>query len=106
MIKYNLFFDDGLEFSKADLKIDAYTKFYRGSSSSNETNFTLLTSPWEVETVTWNTRPSSDPSVQVTVPATTTIGWEQTHKSDLVSLLPFVEYWQSNPNSITVSKSL
>ena len=99
LIKYNLFFDDGLEFSKADLKIDAYTKFYRGSSSSNETNFTLLTSPWEVETVTWNTRPSNDPSVQVTVPATTTIGWEETHKSDLVSLLPFVEYWQANPNS-------
>lgn len=97
LVKYQLDFDDQLEFSKAELKMRAWSKFFRHHQSSNAVNLSLATSSWEEESVTWNTRPSVINKHQIQIPATTTIGYEQNHTWDAVDIGPFVAYWQENP---------
>ncbi len=98
LIKYELDFDDQLEFSAAELKITAWSKFFRHNNSSNAVNYSIVTEDWHESDVTWNTRPAIDPSIQVTVPTTTYIGYDPVHKIDTINILSFVEYWQENPN--------
>ncbi len=98
LIKYQLDFDDQLEFSAAELKITAWSKFFRHNNSSNAVNYSIVTEDWHESDVTWNTRPAIDSSITVNVPTTTYIGYDPVHKIDTVDILSFVEYWQDNPN--------
>ncbi len=98
LIRYMAHFDDQLDFTKVELNIQAYSQFYRGNSSSNAVNYSLVTSDWDERSVTWNTRPTIDSTKQIYIPTTTAIGFDNTHARDTVSLLPFVEEWQANPS--------
>ena len=97
LIQYFLDFDNQLEFTKAELTIKSAAQFYRGSNTSNATNYSLVTSPWQEKVVTWNTRPSIDSSSAVYIPTTTIIGYDTIDLFDTVSILSFVEFWQENP---------
>ncbi len=98
LVQYQIDFDEQLEFSKAELQIKAWSQFYRGYSSTNDVNYSLVTSPWKKENVTWNTRPTIDSTQQIYIPTTTKIGYDAVNIWDTLSLLPFVEYWQANPS--------
>ncbi|MFT5823663.1 MAG: hypothetical protein ACI8ZM_004925 [Crocinitomix sp.] len=97
LIKYELDFDDQLEFTTAELKISAWSSFFRHNNSSNATNYTLLTEDWQESDVMWNTRPETDTNYRVNVPTTTYIGYDPVHNLDTVDILTLVEYWQDNP---------
>ena len=98
-IQYYMDFDPQLEFTKADLTLKAANIFYNGPNSSNETKFSLVTSPWNEKTVTWNTRPSvtTDPGLIMTLPETVE-GYDSLDYFDSISILPFVQFWQQNPS--------
>jgi len=98
LMKYRMDFDDQLQFTKAELQMNAYSQFYRGSSSSNAVNVSLVTENWEESSVTWNTRPAIDSSLTVYIPTTTTIGYENTHDYDTINMMPFVDHWLANPD--------
>jgi len=98
LIQYFMDFDDQLEFTKADLTIKAANAFYRGTNSTNATNYSLVTSPWDEHIVTWNTRPTVDPILVIDIPTTEVIGYDTLDLFDSLSILPFVEYWQDNPS--------
>ena len=99
LTRYRCDFDDKLEFSKADLKIDADYRFIRFANSSNAVDYNVLTSDWNFQSVTWNTRPGSDPAVFVHTPNSEHIGQSHTPRSeiDTVSLLNLIAHWQDNP---------
>jgi hypothetical protein len=99
LVKYELDFDDQLEFTAAELKIKAWGSFFRHNNSSNAVNYTLITENWQESDVTWNTRPAIDTNYRVYVPTTTYIGYDPVHNIDTVDLLTMVEYWQDNPGS-------
>ncbi|NOQ74892.1 MAG: DNRLRE domain-containing protein [Crocinitomix sp.] len=98
LIKYELDFDDQLEFTVAELKIKAWSSFFRHNNSSNAVDYTLITEDWHESDVTWNTRPATDTNYRVNVPTTTYIGYDPVHNLDTVDILTMVEYWQDNPS--------
>ncbi len=97
LIKYNIDFDDQLDFIEVESRFRAWDKFFKLSGSSNAVNYSLITSDWDKRSVTWNTRPSIDSTLQIYLPTTPTNGFEQGILTDSVSLLPLVEFWQNNP---------
>lgn len=98
LVKYELDFDPQLEFTKAELQVLAWSGFFKHNNSSNAATYSIVTSDWTEEVVTWNTRPTIDSSMTLSVPTTTYIGYDPVHKWDTVNLVPFVEYWQENDN--------
>lgn len=94
----DLDFDSLLYFSKADLHLGNVNPFTQSQNSSNATNFSLVTSPWNEDIVTWNKTPSIDTSFRVHLPATGMIGTDTIHTRDTVSLLSFYNFWQKNPH--------
>lgn len=98
LIKYNIDFDEQLEFSKAELQMASYDKFYQGSVSSNAAVLSILTEDWEKTNVTWNTRPAIDSSLRIDIPASPNTGWEPVRLWDTINMMPFVDYWLTYPD--------
>lgn len=98
LIKYDMDFDYQLDITKAELRMKAFgSGFARYANSSNAVNYSIVTSPWTEEDVTWNIRPTIDSTQKIQIATTTFIGYDPVHNWDTISLLPFVEYWSENP---------
>ena len=99
LFEYNIDFDNELEFSKAQFIAESWAGgFFRHNNSSNKVNYKLITEPWERRRVTWNTRPTVQSANQLSISTTNTIGYDPLNV-DTISLLSFVQQWQSNPES-------
>ena len=98
LIKYDMDFDYQLDITKAELRMKAFgSGFARYANSSNAVNYSIVTSPWTEEDVTWNIRPTIDSTQKIQLATTTYIGYDPVHNWDTISLIPFVEYWSENP---------
>lgn len=98
LIKYDMDFDYQLDITKAELRMKAFgSGFARYANSSNAVNYSVVTSPWTEEDVTWNIRPTIDSTQKIQIATTTYMGYDPVHNWDTISLIPFVEYWSENP---------
>ena len=97
-INFNTNFSGDLEFTQADLHLRGWTKYYQTHTSSNESVYTAVTSSWDDDVLTWNSRPTIDQNIQVISLKTATPNGYTTDRHDLIDLNPLVTYWQSNPN--------
>ncbi|MCC7454114.1 MAG: DNRLRE domain-containing protein, partial [Crocinitomix sp.] len=98
LIKYDMDFDYQLDITKAELRMKAFASgFARYANSSNAVNYSIVTSPWTEEDVTWNIRPTIDSTQKIQIATTTYMGYDPVHNWDTISLIPFVEYWSENP---------
>ncbi|MCG8577590.1 MAG: hypothetical protein MI810_22105, partial [Flavobacteriales bacterium] len=94
LARYDCDFDQLLEFSKADFITRPWYK-YRANNTSNAMTYRKVSSHWQEDIVTYNTRPSVDSTGTISVAQQPTSGTSTAR--DTVNILDFIEYWQANP---------
>ncbi len=97
LMNLNLEISNDLEIKKANLRLNPWSKYYQTHTSSNKTNFTVATTDWDQTVVTWNSRPETDENYRIVLEKTSKPHGYSPEK-DVVNIIPFIEYWQTNPN--------
>lgn len=97
LMDFNMDFPEDLEFSKANMNMLAWSVYYQSYSSSNESKYTIVTTDWDQDIVTWNSRPNTDTSHQIILAPTANLNGTS-NGYDVIDIIPFVEYWKNNPN--------
>lgn len=98
LMNFNIQFDGSLAFVKANLHLYGWTDYYQTNTSSNAAYYTAVTEPWNERVVTWNTKPSTDPSNSVYSIKTAVNNGSTAERKDTIDMLPLVNYWKTNPN--------
>lgn len=96
LLNLNMDIDADLEFSKADLHMLSWF-YYQTWTSSNEAQYSAVTSPWDQNIVTWNSRPTIDSTQKVILaPSSNPNGYSS--GMDTIDIRSMMTYWQNNPN--------
>ena len=96
LIDFNLNVDAGLDIVSANLHMGKW-QYYQDRTSSNEAIYRPVTSDWDVNKVTWNSRPSISLEPDVILPKSSN-PHGYSHEGDIVNVKSLMEYWQTNPN--------
>ena len=103
LVKFKAEFDPILDFSSADYYLYGLSHLNYGTGG-NSVDVSLVTEDWSESTVTWDSRPDTSYSILEIIAASPA---GSSNRNDTVNLMPFVEYWQSNPeNNFGIDLSL
>jgi len=97
LLNFNIDIENDLEITLADLHMKHWAGYFQKTATSNATNVTIITSEWDEDIVTWNSRPDTDTTQIIFLdPSSNPNGFS--YEDDTINLIPFMEYWQTNPN--------
>lgn len=68
-LDFNTWMDDAFTINQADLLLDGYS--HSNSGTTNTAQFNEVTSYWNEEVITWNTDPTNNTTLALTIPNTT-----------------------------------
>ena len=97
VVKFQIDFDPTLTYISAEQIFRPKAGHFQNSSSSNDAYLSKITEFWKEESVTWNSSPAVDTTDRISLPGTTTNGYES--RFDTIDVTSFVNYWSTHPGT-------